>query len=339
MAQYLQVNGDYNIKTKEGGQITLDTGPGVGDVRVTGNLVVVGETLTVSAENLNVRDNIIVLNYGEIGPGVTLTYSGLEVDRGDTTSTPTAVQNNALFLYNEDTNTWEITHGNVTGTLNFSDSNLKLRRILVDPDIDNGDLILIGDTSRTGVIKIGNANDYAQQVRDRADNSVIPNKKYVDDAIQNNPTYQIVQEDTRVVAFDIDSPLDPSQNFPPAVGPYTSQPTESLVSIVVDNDINSIFFNNSAVIRGLQITGTEITTYNDSNINIFLRTEGTGKLQTNYALALDKIGSAPPGSSSSQNWIYASDPGLASTGIYFVNSQRSGELINKNKALLYSMIF
>lgn len=337
MAQYLQVNGDYNIKTKEGGQITLDTGPGVGDVRVTGNLVVVGETLTVSAENLNVRDNIIVLNYGELGPGVTLTYSGVEVDRGDTASTPTDIQGNALLIYNEDTNTWEIAHGNVTGTISFSDSNLKLRRILVDPDVDNGDLTLIGDTSRTGVIKIGNANDYAQQVRDRADNSVIPNKKYVDDAIRNNPTYQIVQDDTRVVVFDVNDPLDPLQNFPPAVGPYTSQPPVSLISVVVDGQINSVFYDNRAVIQGLEFNGTEITN-DDTNSNIFIRTNGTGKLQTNYSLQLDKIGVVPAAVSNSV-LLYSSDPGIATTGVYFVNSNRSGELINKNKALLFSMIF
>ena len=337
MAQYLQVNGDYNIKTKEGGQITLDTGPGVGDVRVTGNLVVVGDTLTVSAENLNVKDNIIVLNYGELGPGVTLTYSGIEIDRGDTTSTPASIQGNGLFIYNEDTNTWELAHGNVTGTISFSDSNLKLRRIVVDPDVDNGDLTLIGDTSRTGVIKIGNANDYAQQVRDRADNSVIPNKKYVDDAIRNNPTYQIVGEDTRVVVFDIDEPLDPLQNFPPAVGPYTSQPPVSLVSVIVDGSINSVFYDNRAVIQGIEFNGTEITN-DDTNTNIFIRTNGTGKLQTNYALQLDNIG-VIPASVEDSVILYTSTPGLATTGVYFVNSDRSGELINKNKALLFSMIF
>jgi len=32
MGQFLQVNGDYNIKTAEGGNIKFDTGPGVGEV-------------------------------------------------------------------------------------------------------------------------------------------------------------------------------------------------------------------------------------------------------------------------------------------------------------------
>ena len=86
MGQFVQTNGDYNIKTSEGGTIKLDTGPGVGTVRVTGNLLVEGDTLTVSAENLNVNDNVITLNYGETGAGVTLRYSGIQIERGSETS-------------------------------------------------------------------------------------------------------------------------------------------------------------------------------------------------------------------------------------------------------------
>ena len=73
----VQVSGDYNIKTGEGNTILLDTGPNVGEVRITGSLVVLGDTLTVEAENLNVQDNSIILNYGETGLGVTLDYSGI----------------------------------------------------------------------------------------------------------------------------------------------------------------------------------------------------------------------------------------------------------------------
>lgn len=337
MAQYLQVNGDYHIKTKEGAQLTLDTGPGVGEVKVTGNLVVVGETLTVSATDLNVEDNLIILNFNERGPGVTLQYSGIEIDRGDTTLSPESLQGNALLVYNEVNDAWEIAHGDIRDTISFTESNLKLRRIYVDPLVDNGDLTLIGDTSTTGVIKIGDANSYAQQVLDRADNSVIPNKKYVDDAIRNNPTYQIVQGNSRVVTFDKDNPLDPLTNFPPAIGPYTSQPPISLVSVVVDGVVNSVFYDNRAVIQGLEFNGTEITN-DDTNSNIFVRTNGTGKLQTNYAIQLDKI-AVVPGSVEDSVLIYSDDPGIATTGVYFVNSDRNGELINKNKALLFSMIF
>jgi hypothetical protein len=334
MGQFLQVNGDYNIKTKEGGQIILDTGPGVGDVRVTGNLVVVGDTLTVSAENLNVQDNIIILNFGELGPGVTLDYSGIEIDRGDTSSDP--VSGNALLLYEEDSNTWLFGHGNVTGTISLVDSKIRVRQIRTDSDVDSGNLILIGDSSAAGVVHVSGTVNYEQQVTAFGDDA-IPNKKYVDDSVQNNPTFQIVKSDTRVVAFDKDDPLDSFLFFPPAVGPYTSQPADSLVSVVVDGQINSVFYDNRAIIQGIEFNDNEITS-DDTNSNIFIRTNGTGKLQTNYALQLDKIG-VVPASSADSVLLYSAEPSIATTGVYFVNSATSGELINKNKALLFSMIF
>ena len=120
MGQYLQVNGDYNIKTAEGGRITLDTGAGVGDVRVTGNLLVEGETLTVSAENLQVNDNIITLNYGEQGAGVTLIYSGIEVDRGSLTR--------AAVIYDEAEDAWGFAYGNAISGYSFGDSKIKTRK-------------------------------------------------------------------------------------------------------------------------------------------------------------------------------------------------------------------
>ena len=58
MGQVVQINGDYTIKAAEGGTIRLDTGPNVGNVRVTGSLLVDGTTLTVNARDLNVKDNI-----------------------------------------------------------------------------------------------------------------------------------------------------------------------------------------------------------------------------------------------------------------------------------------
>jgi hypothetical protein len=203
---------------------------------------------------------------------------------------------------------------------------------------------LIGDSAANGVVNVAGTINYEQQVQIFGDDA-IPNKKYVDDAIQSNPTFQILRNDTRVVAFDKDEILDGSLYFPPSVGPYTSQPAESLISIVVDDVINSIFFDDKAVIQDLEFSNTEITTYNDSNINILIRTKGTGKLQTNYALQIDHLGTDPettagtPSSVIDATLLYSDVPSVGTTGLYFVNTERNGELINKNKALLFSMIF
>jgi hypothetical protein len=334
MGQFLQVNGDYNIKTADSGTITLDTGSRVGFVRVTGNLLVEGDTLTVSAENLNVSDNLIILNFGETGDGVSLDFSGIEVDRG------TAIEGNSLFILDDRdprNPVWNIATGNVIGSLNYSKSNLKLRRILVDADTDNGELTLIGDSAIGGIVTVAGTINYDQRVRAYGDNA-IPNKKYVDDAIQSNPTFQILKNVTRVVAFDENDPLDPSLYFPPAVGPYTSQPINSLISVVVDDVVNSEFFVDRAVIQDLTFENNEINTGTETNVNIILRTAGTGRLQTNYAIQIDNIGLTPSPVTGSA-LVYSSGPSVGTTGLFYVNADKSGELISKDKALLFSMIF
>ena len=65
-------NSDYKVKVQSGGTITLDTGLASGTVTITGDLLVNGNTTQVSSANLNLKDNIITLNSGETGAGITL---------------------------------------------------------------------------------------------------------------------------------------------------------------------------------------------------------------------------------------------------------------------------
>jgi hypothetical protein len=350
MGQFLRVNGDYNIRAGDGANITLDTGPAVsgGSVRVTGNLIVEGDTVNVSTANLNIEDNIISLNVGEVGPGVTLIYSGIEIQRGDTSAvTP---QNNASLLYDESTDSWIIAHGTAPGPFNFDSSSLRLKQILTNSTTDSADLTLIG--TGTGVVKVIGTIDYENQVTHDDD---LPNKKYVDDSILNNPTFQIVApqtQDTKVVIADKDiSPNNAAE--PGSLAYFTATTThstygESAVSIIVDNALVGQFYNNRFEIGDLEIGGgpdrNEITSRASiTNENIYVRTQGTGKLQTNYAMQFEKIGTVPSYVSNNV-LLYAAVPSIGTTGVYFVNdsaevAKQNGELISKNKALVFSMLF
>jgi hypothetical protein len=371
----VQSSGDYNIKTGEGSTILLDTGPTVGEVRITGNLVVLGETLTVEAENLNVKDNIIILNYGETGQGVTLDYSGIQIDRGFNPDSSQVVP--TAFLWDETNETWQIAQGTPEDGFNYTDSKLKLSQIITDAGTYDGDLILIG--AGTGVVKVlgtttggvSRVNAYETRVTDPDD---IPNKQYVDDAIQNSPTFQIKKDNTRVIVFDNDDQL-PLSAFTPAIGPYTSlaPPVRSEIAFIVDNrrvavmtkdhfemtgltiftedpsvpDIeapvsgNSVFENQSAVV--IQSDNT--------NANIRLETNGTGKVVISYAMSFEYHGS-PVTQVGSTSILYGSTPGTGTTGLSFRNTRPSidldgtvnasftnDELISKNRALLFSMLF
>lgn len=321
MAQFVQTNGDYTIKTGEGNQVLFDTGPGIGEVRVTGNLIVEGDTLTVSAENLNVNDNVIILNYGETGAGVTLRYAGIQVDRG--TETP------ASIVYDENDDTFNIAKGSPEGVFNYSESAIRTRYIRTNSDTDDGDLTLIGTGS--GVVKVAGTLNYEQQITDDDD---IPNKRYVDDSIRDNPTFQIIDDDTRVIITDRDvagSLLYLTDNTG-----YSSF-GESAVSIVIDGLLNTQFYSNRTVIQDIEISGNEITN-NDTNANIFVRTQGTGKLQTNYGIELEEI-AVTPAYVNESTIMYSNAPSTGKTGLYFTNATDTGELISKNRALLLSMLF
>jgi hypothetical protein len=359
MGQFLRVNGDYNIKTAEGAKIILDTGPGAsgGEVRITGDLVVEGETVSVAATNLNVEDNILIINYyGEdrtsVPSGVILDYAGIEIDRGDLSP--------AVLLFDETVDSWLLANGAAPGPFNYDNSNLRLKRIYTNSATDNGDLTLIG--TGTGVVKVYGTTDYAQEILDRVSagdievDDVLTNKKYVDDAILNNPTFQIIapqSQDTRVIIADKE--VTPNISTQPGSLAYFTANTgavidtgESAVSILVDNSLIAQFFTNRLEVGDLELGGgdnrNEISTKDSiTNENIVIRTQGTGKLQTNYALQLERIGGTPA-YVSNNTLLYSSAPDIGTTGVWFVNdsaeaAKQNGELISKNKALVFSMIF
>jgi hypothetical protein len=316
MGHVVKTNGDYSIKTGEGATIVLDTGQGVGTTRVTGNLIVDGDTMTVSAENLNVQDNIIIVNFGETGAGVTLQYSGLEVDRGTLAR--------SAFVFNEADDSWNI--GIVGGptSYSFTNSKLRVRTILTNSDTDDGDLTLIG--TGTGVVKVTGTLNYENQVVDDDD---VPNKKYVDDAILFNPSRSINQLDTSVFIADADSPGTSTW-----IG---ATPFESEIAVIVDGIPNSFFYSNRAKIQDIEFQRSEISN-TDTNANLFLRTNGTGKVQTNYAVQFDQI-AVTPASVLGASLIYGTTPGPGTTGLKFINSSYNDELASKNRALLFSMLF
>ena len=365
MGQFLRINGDYNIQAigdpVNGGTITLDTGP-AGTVIVTGGLQVEGETVYVAATNLDIEDNIITLNKGELGAGVTLDFSGIQIDRGsledvsllwDENIPIPAAQTVPSLEIGAEAGGWKLVGGG--GSYSSQNSRLKLRQIITDGTVDNGDLTLIGQGP--GVIKVFGTDNYEVQVEAFGDDA-IPNKKYVDDAIQNNPTFQITKLDTRVIIADKDVLPDDAltagslEYFAATTGYNTFG--KSAVSILVDSDMVAQFFDDRLLVgveglNGIEIDGINFEIRTEESVtdqDIFINTGGvssTGKLRTNYALQLDQIPS-DPSFVAGATLIRAGDPSIGTSGVYFTNDSateryRTGELISKNRALVFSMIF
>ena len=70
------------------------------DLNVQGNLTVAGNTFVVNTDIVEVRDNIIVLNSGQVGSGVSAGTAGITIDRGDAPD--------FQILFNETTDKFEM---------------------------------------------------------------------------------------------------------------------------------------------------------------------------------------------------------------------------------------
>jgi hypothetical protein len=99
-----RLNDDFVIdnKIKANANITLSTNT----VYIQGNLVVGGNATAITKTDLNITDNIITVNAGETGPGVTLGTAGLNVDRGSLA--------NVALLWSEAIGKWVLTDDGTT---------------------------------------------------------------------------------------------------------------------------------------------------------------------------------------------------------------------------------
>ena len=88
----------YHLTADMHTQIT--TGIYSGDTTFQGTVVMQGDFITSHTEEVLVGDNLLVINSGELGAGVTATVAGIEVDRGSAT--------NYQFLFDESTDSFKI---------------------------------------------------------------------------------------------------------------------------------------------------------------------------------------------------------------------------------------
>jgi hypothetical protein len=104
MAVVKNLNSNYTITNKVNplANVIVETHT----MFVNGNLLVGGNTTQVTKTDLYVTDNLITVNKGESGAGVTLGRAGIEVDRGSFA--------NVQIIYNESSQKWQITNDGTT---------------------------------------------------------------------------------------------------------------------------------------------------------------------------------------------------------------------------------
>jgi len=322
MSKFVTVpNGDYTVKVQSNGTIRLDTGAGVGEVRITGDLIVEGDTTTVNTTNLDIEDNIITLNKGETGAGVGEGTAGVRIDRG--------TLDDAQFIFDE---TLEYVNPNAPAVQSFGTWVLKdtagnylgLRA----PSIQTGGGQLYIETGSQPIIVVGNAVTYGNNIS--GVDEALANVAYVDGAISQTLTdleiRRIADGNTIVEATDA-----------------TDGTGLSRVDFMMDSSIIATYYPDRIELNDLRITGQTIAG-TVSNGDIVLDAPGTGTVKINDILQITETPgtddpNVDPLAPTDGVKIYAKSEGVGNTGLYFVNTNNTNdELISKNRALLYGYL-
>lgn len=241
MAETKRVSDQYKITAPS---IVLD-----------GNLTVMGSTTSVETVNSTVNDNIIVLNSGEAGAGITAGSAGIQIDRGSS--------DDATVLYNETADVFEFKVG--------------------------ASYAVVRGATPSG------SNDLAT-------------KSYVDSTV--------VTSNPGGVQYSIQY-----NNTPSGFG----------------GSSDFLWNTTTMTIKDITITTGNIAA-TTTNGDLTLTANGTGTLYLKKVLKLDDQGS-DPSSTSSTNKIYSKTPGNAGSGVYFVNTAASDELVSKARAIMFGLIF
>lgn len=296
MSKILKVStGDYIIQVNPTGQILLNADT----VTVSGSLVLQGTATTVNSTDLNITDNLIRLNYGNTGDGISSAFnyvSGINVSRGtyddaqivfddspsgsDGNFICRTISDNGLSVSLANMSVAKLSCTSITGTLTS-----------VTVDLRN---------NTAGLIELSNmdATQYAANVVAGSDNT-IPNRKYI----------------TSYVAA-----------------------TSGMADVDNLHTATAKMLAGTSIITA-SISSTSVATFTSTGFNVNTVTPLSGsELKFNAILTLDNK-TAPSSELNKTKIYASATIGAGNSGLYFINSTVNDELVAKNRALLLSMLF
>jgi hypothetical protein len=327
MSKILRISqNNYRVQVQSGGTITLDTGEATGTVYITGDLIVQGNQTTLNTTNLDVEDNLVRLNVGETGVGITEGTSGLEIVRGSLSD--------ALFLFDESVPHYSQPDlDNVDGTFVIKTADGTLSGIQVGT-ITSGltSNISFDLQNSNNVLEIVNADEASYSARVTAgDGNVIPNKKYLEDFVSSGIVV-VGQADVDRIYKGSGSPV-------------------TINAEVLANQSNIQFFirssgslNQRAIITSSGLTVDDINLFEHTitsagTYNLVLTSSATNEVEINSILTIDQNPSGSTLPTGGKTKIYTNSvAGPGNSGIFFANNTASDELVSKNRAVLLSIL-
>lgn len=353
------VDGDYKIKVNNSQRITLDVGPGnqgtgQGAVHITGDLIVKGTTTTINTEELTIEDRVLTIaktidinaddpqnpQYGGIQDDPTWgKFAGIEIERG---SFP-----DAFFGFDEVID-W-INPNAREGAFVFKDQNDSLLGIRTNSITTGaGDLHLISQgngITEKPVVTVTGVTNYEQNVFEYTNGNItgtvlkpdaLTNAQSVIDWVDYNFANvflrQIGDGTQTISSIEIDDEENTGQR--------------SVITFKIDNNVVATVYDDSFEFDKVRISGTTIETISTGDSDLTLRANGTGSIRIDDMLHINSTPSdddatlIPATAPDEGVKLYVSDQYSGKTGIYFINAENNrDELVSKNRALLFGMIF
>ena len=344
---------EYTLQIDDGGTINLLTGLS-GKVNINGNVdiagsMTAGSSTSIESEDLLIYDNTITLNKGETGAGISLGVGGIIIERGT---------RDDVRLFLDESKNGIRSGGTTLGAFIFQDATANpstdsLMSIYTSAVLTGGeDLYLVG--SGDGTVKVTYTTDYEAKIWDYAgDGAVIPEDGSRSDRLRRNPT--TFDDDILVNVRGMIDYVNSWNlyNFSDTISASTSiDPTtfvraehtdagdlQNRVLVSVNDGEIAQFFQNKLVVANLNFVGDTISS-EDTDGFVKLQGTGDGVVQSNDFFNLTVQDDTSLGVPANGIYLYSKPEADGGTGLFFKNANETqDEIISRNKALLYSIIF
>jgi hypothetical protein len=350
MSRIVQVNdSDYKIKVRSNGlensngTVTLDVGDRTGQVIVTGDLLVYGQTTTVESTNVTITDPVIIINNqlnpsgNPAGNGISTPTreAGIEIGRGVFPPARLFFDEN-LWWYDNQTNS------NKQGAFIFKAGALLsgIRTNSITTNNKDQNLNLLGPSptpgetgTGTAVISVKGVTNYAQRINNKllvdqnqaAYEESVPNVAWVNSTINsyfatNSPQF-IKRGDSVLRIFDT-----------------SESDVETKLELKLNDVVNATYRISNFTVQDFRFSNGTIETLTQGN-DLVLRSSGSGSVTVDDNLKITLTVQDPAQTAGSVK-LYTKVETFGGTGIYFVNNENTrDEVVSRRKALAYSMIF
>jgi hypothetical protein len=346
---HVQAQSDIHLETQYGGTNN-------GQVYIWGNLTVTGTTTTFNTTDIDIEQKVLLLNKGEPGlnggtlPGVSLDgVSGISIERGGLA----APNENANLFFNQSKSwtlgsdstagMWELFVGPPSGGVG-EHSGLIVNAIRTGTI--NTDLSLLGVENSGATVTLDGVTNYRTRLVSRNNPNDIPNKDYVDVAIESQPDRRRIE-----LNYKIDGVLiQPGGTYNELLDEFTpgyAGVIEAQQRISVSDNQWITVYQNRLVVGDIKILDSNEISMDTTNTKLVLSTTpGAGatinpsvELKTSLSLKIDRAYDVPE-IEIDRVKVYPDDQGPGGTGLYFVNNNSvRDELPSKRRAFFASLMF